>query len=783
MPRHSLASLLLLNLALTASLAKAETPDAKYVFPAGGRRGTTVPVRIGGCNFHDKAYFELMGTGIRAATEISRIPTIWFEGPVIPQPPSQASEDYPVDYANSMEIAADAPRGEHFFKVWTAQGISTSIPFVVGDLPEVVEEEVDGLPHPVDVTLPVTVNGRTFPREDVDLWRFHAKAGQTITCAVDALRLKSPLKARLELFNPQGQSIAESLSESGIDAVLRFTAASTGQYTIKIHDIQFGGLQNYVYRLTLTAGPHLDFVYPLGGRRNSELALEQVGANLAAPRTTIKLPGTPESRYDYRAESSGAVSNPVALELDDLPEILEPDSGAMATRITFPANLNGRIQQPGEIDEWTFEAKKGDEFDLDVRAARLGSPLDAVLQIVDAQQKVLAENDDPANGQTDPRLRFQAPADGIYAIRLTDRLPDRGGPRFAYRVRMLNMAQPEFELSLATDSVIIERGKPTSIKLTADRGPGVKDEITIQIEGLPEGVTVTPLVMKPEQKDVTLSFVASDTTKVQAAALKIAGKLMKDGKELVRHAVILDPTGIRRQDPVWLAVALPTPFRFVGIFETKFMPRGSQYVRHYSIQRNGFNGPLEARMADRQGRHLQGVTGDPVTISPTQNEFDFTVKLQPFMEIGRTSRTTLLVMGIVNDVDGKPHVVSYSSNAPNDQMISIVDPGRLAITLDRRTVPVIPGQTTRISFRLQRSMGLNESTQVELVVPQRIRGVKSQPVTVAATEQSGSIEVTFDAEAVGPFLAPLNVRATTLDDRKLPVIDDASLELVTRPAK
>lgn len=783
MPRRSFASLLLLNLALTTSLVHAETPDAKYVFPAGGRRGTTVPVRIGGCNFHDKANFQLMGSGIRAAAEISRMPTIWFEGPVIPQPPSQASEDYPVDYANSMEIAPDSPRGEHLWKVWTAQGISGSIPFIVGDLPEVVEDEVDGLPQPVDVTLPVTINGRMFPREDVDLWRFAAQAGQTITCAVDAEKLKSPLKARLELLNPQGQSIAESLSEPGVEAMLRFTAPSAGQYTIKVHDIQFGGLQNYVYRLTVAAGPHLDFVYPLGGRRNSDLALELTGANLAAPRVAIKLPASAELRYDYRAEVSGTVSNAVALELDDLPEILEPDGGAQGKRITFPANLNGRIQQPGEVDEWTFEAKKGEEFDLDVRAARLGSPLDAVLQIVDAQQKVVAENDDPSNGQTDPRLRFSAPADGVYAIRVSDRLPDRGGPRFAYRVRMLNATQPEFELSLVNDSIIIERGKPTSIRVTVDRGPGTKEEIALQIEGLPEGVTVTPLQIKQDQKDVSLSFVASDTTKVQAASLKITGKLTKDGKELVRQAVILDPTGTRRQDPIWVAVALPTPFRFVGIFETKFMPRGSQYVRHYSIQRNGFNGPLEARMADRQGRHLQGVTGDPVSISPTQNEFDFTVKLQPFMEIGRTSRTTLAVMGIVNDVDGKPHVVSYSSNAPNDQMISIVDPGKLAITLDRRTVPVIPGQTTKISFRLQRSMGLNEPTQVELVIPQRIRGVKSQPVTIAATEQGGSIEVSFDNEAVGPFLAPLNVRATTIDDRKLPVIDDASLELVPRPTK
>ncbi len=783
MPRRSFASLLLLNLVLTTSLVQADPPDAKYIFPAGGRRGTSVPVRIGGCNFHDKAQFQLMGSGIRAAAEITRMQTLWFEGPVIPQPASQAKEDYPLDYSNLMEIAADAPRGEHFWKATTSQGVTGSLPFIVGDLPEVVEEEVLGLPNPVDVTLPVTANGRIFPREDVDLWRFTVQAGQTVTCAVDASRLKSPLEARLELFDPQGQSIAESLSVPGSEAVIRFTAPTAGQYSIKIHDIQFGGLQDYVYRLTMTAGPHIDFVYPLGGQRGADVTLELAGANLATPKPTIKLPATPELHYDYRVETPEVISNAVALELDDLPEVREPEAGAMATRVTFPANLNGRIQRPGEIDDWTFEAKKGDEFDLEVRAARLGSPLDAVLQIVDAQQKVVVENDDQANGQTDSRLRFQAPADGVYSIRLSDRLPDRGGVQFAYRVRVITAAKPEFELSLATDVVTIERGKPTPMKLVADRGPGVKEEIALQVEGLPAGVTVTPLVIKADQKEVSLSFVAADGTKVQAASLKITGKISKDGKELVQQAVVVNKLGVRRLDPVWVAVALPTPFRFVGIFETKFMPRGSQYVRHYAIQRNGFDGPLEARLADQQGRHLQGVTGVPVSISPTQNEFDFTVKLQPFMEIGRTSRTTLSVMGVVTDKDGSRHVVSYSSNAQNDQMISIVDPGRLAITLDRRSLSVNPGQSGKISFRLQRSMGLNQATQVELLVPQGIRGVKSQPVTIAPNEQSGTIEVTFDADAAGPFLAPLTVRATTIDDRKLSVINDASLELVARPVK
>lgn len=783
MPRRRLTLLLLMNLVLVATAAQGDPPDSKYIFPPGGRRGTTVPVRIGGCNFHDRANFHLMGAGIGAATEILKTKTPWFEGPVIPQPASQAKEDYPIDYANSMNIAADAPLGDHLWKVSTSQGVTTSLPFVVGNLPEIIETEIPGLPHPVDVTLPVTVNGRIFPREDVDLWRFHVEAGQTVTCAVDALRLGSPLEARLELFDAHGKSLAESLSSPGNDAMLRFTAPSSGDYAIKIHDIQFGGLQHYVYRLTLTAGPHLDFVYPLGGRRGSELALELAGANLPGSSATLKLPATPGSRFEYRVDQGGTTSNSVSIELDDLPEVLEPAANGAPTRGTFPAVLNGRIQRPGETDEWTFEAKKGEEFDFDLRAARLGSPLDSVLQILDAQQKVIAENDDLANAQTDSRLRFSAPADGVYAIRITDRLPDRGSPRFAYRLRVTTAAQPDLLLTVPSDAITLERGKPTALKVTADRGPGVVEEITLQFEGLPTGVTVKPTSIAAQQKEVSLSFQAEESVKIQTFAVKITGKVMRNGQELLRPLTLANRASDGQPVPLWLSVALPTPFKFAGVFETKFMPRGSQYVRHYTIQRNGFDGPLEARLADQQGRHLQGVTGDPVSISPTQSEFDFTVKLPPWMEIGRTSRTTLSVMGVVTDKDGSRHVVSYSSNAQNDQMIALVDPGKLAITLERRTLPIVVGDRAKLSFRLQRSNGLNQPTQVEVVIPDGLRGVTAQSVTVAPTEQQGQLELTFASDATGPLLAPLVIRATTIDERKLPVVNEANLELVLPTAK
>src|SRR5262245_53902426 len=82
-----------------AGVLSAEPPHASYIFPAGGQRATTVNVKVGGHYLHDKASFELLGPGVTAPAELVRGETVWFEGPLIRQPASQAPEDYPQDYA------------------------------------------------------------------------------------------------------------------------------------------------------------------------------------------------------------------------------------------------------------------------------------------------------------------------------------------------------------------------------------------------------------------------------------------------------------------------------------------------------------------------------------------------------------------------------------------------------------------------------------------------------------------------------------------------------------
>ena len=48
---------------------------------------------------------------------------------------------------------------------------------------------------------------------------------------------------------------------------VQFVAPADGVYQARIYDIGFEGLQDHIYRLTLSSDSHVTRIYPLGGRR------------------------------------------------------------------------------------------------------------------------------------------------------------------------------------------------------------------------------------------------------------------------------------------------------------------------------------------------------------------------------------------------------------------------------------------------------------------------------------------------------------------------------------
>ena len=51
--------------ALIVAPVSASPPVASYIFPAGGQRGTTVNVKVGGLFLHQSCGFEMLGPGVQ----------------------------------------------------------------------------------------------------------------------------------------------------------------------------------------------------------------------------------------------------------------------------------------------------------------------------------------------------------------------------------------------------------------------------------------------------------------------------------------------------------------------------------------------------------------------------------------------------------------------------------------------------------------------------------------------------------------------------------------------
>jgi len=156
------------------------------------------------------------------------------------------------------------------------------------------------------------------------------------------------------------QVVAEVTAAPKTDPVLRFTPTVAGTYKLHIHDVKYEGLQNYVYRLTITDGQ---------------------------PSNSSE--GTMARRGKSRAESHEGT-----LQRNES----EPNNDIQtAPLVELPTLATGTMMRPGDVDVWAFDAKKGKGVTLEVDAAKLGSPLQAVVAVRDAEGKELMRRDSLAD--------------------------------------------------------------------------------------------------------------------------------------------------------------------------------------------------------------------------------------------------------------------------------------------------------------------------------------------------------------------------------------------------
>ncbi|HEY7309894.1 MAG TPA: PPC domain-containing protein [Gemmataceae bacterium] len=464
----------------------------------------------------------------------------------------------------------------------------------------------------------------------------------------------------------------------------------------------------------------------------------------------------------------------------ELPEIIEHeiDGDPIPVDVSLPVTINGRIFPREDVDDWTFPARKGQNIRAEVCAARIGSLLDSRLEVFDPHGRKIAENDDADSA--DSRLRFTAAEDGKYRLRILD-ANQQGGPAYVYRVTIAadsgdgvtqaNRPRPasteaDFQLHLTADALTLPRGGQARLHVAAERSGAFKGPIALRIAGLPAGVSASSVTLATGQNAADIALTTTAHAALGTAHLTVEGSASLDGKTVTRSAL----------DSVLLVVALKPPFKIVGDYDLRLAPRGSIFRRRYRIERNGFAGPLEVSLADHQMRHLQGVTGLTITVPAGTDVFEYPVRLAPWMETGRTARACILAVGVLKEGD-REYTVGYSSEGQNEQVIAVVETGRLGIETDRHSLAAAPGGQATLTVRVSRGKGLAGAVKLELVQPEHMHGVKAEPVVIASDQVRAAFTMHFASAELGPFNMPVVLRAT-LNTAAGPAIAETKLEIV-----
>jgi hypothetical protein len=143
-------------------------------------------------------------------------------------------------------------------------------------------------------------------------------------------------------------------------------------------------------------------------------------------------------RQELRVFDRTGASNPRYVTVGDQPEILErePNDDSAGQLVEPPVVVNGRIQQGGDVDLYTFHGKKGQRIVGEVYGLRsLGmiddSWLKGYMELRDGAGKVLAASE--GYYRWDPLIEYTLPADGDYSFLFRDLL-FRGASMAVYRL-------------------------------------------------------------------------------------------------------------------------------------------------------------------------------------------------------------------------------------------------------------------------------------------------------------------------------------------------------------
>ena len=553
-----------------------------------------------------------------------------------------------------VDVPAEQPTGIYELRVATRTAVSSVTHLMVTDLPVVEEDAKKENGRPADaqaVEVPVAIAGVCEKTEDVDCYRVTVKAGQSLTFEIFAQRVTGAVHSMqsgggtylmdpiLTLSTVGGQVLVQNDNHVGGDAFLSYTFAADGDYVLSVRDARYIGNTKYVYCLQISDRPYAHAVFPLAVRRGQSQAINIVGHQLGAnDAATVSAAESAAVGWDSRVMTSDAgPTNPVPVLITDTPQVVARDgnhAADAAMSLTLPVGVSGRFTENDQTHRFSFDATKDQFYRFEVHAHRLGLPLDAAVEILDAAGRKLVEGDDGLQTK-DPTLYFKAAADGTYTLLIRD-LHDRGGKLFQYHLSA-ESSGPDFEVHGEYYYAQIAPGTRMAWFVKLERLNGFTGPVEVVVDNLPAGVSLEPVTIPGGMNHCMVNLVADRNAPISASLVTVSGR-----------ARIADPAGDEK---------IVTR---IGRVTCELQSQGGGQAR-WPVKTSivGVTEPLD----------LLSVTAEPTEITlPKGGKAEFTVKIERSAEFKESVTLAMSFMYFTN---------SFGDQLPPGVTLASASTGRL----------------------------------------------------------------------------------------------------------
>ncbi len=682
-------SLLLALILVTPAAAQGPTlvpATLRNVSPAGVARGQTVTLTLDGINLREAE---------RAV----------FDDPAI------TGTCAPGANANQVKVTArigeQVRPGIHRVHLETPLGTTGSVTFAVGAWPEKAEQEPNDAAAAGGIQpLPATFTGVLNRVGDADCFRFRAEAGQELVFEVLAGQIRSRLNAVLTLLDPQGKVLVESQGADGqVDPVLAFRFREAGEYTIRIRDFENAGGGDVTYRLNAGAFPLATHAFPLGVRRGGG-AVSLSGFNLGGDRR-VKVPaerGGWGETVSVTTAPTGPLLRPLALAIGEEPEVLEAaapnDTAATAQAVSASVTINGRIAADGgpDLDHYRFRVKKGEKLVLEVQARRLGSPLDPVIEVLDA------------SGKKVERATLRCVAETVTT--LSDRDSATSGLRML-SWRDFNVRDLVYVRGEVLQLVALPRGPDDDARFRSFRGQrlGLFDTTPsghavntpmYKVQVHPPGKTFPPNGMPVFR----LYYRNDDGGPLYGKDSHLSFTAPADGEYVVRIADVRGSQGERHAYRLTIRSEQPD-FRLSLNPAQPNIPAGSRVPVEVTADRlDGYAGEIRVRLENLP----PGITATPAVIEA--GETSATLLLSAAVEAKTAPASPVRLIGEA-EIGGRP-VVRTETLTGGGCRIAVLPRPDLQVTTTQKKIVIVPGSEQQIDAAIVRQSKFTGRVPVDL---------------------------------------------------------------------